>query len=537
GDAVALVDGTISGNVMLNDDKGADQFLGDGTNLTSFTYDNGAGHAVVALGGSTTVTTALGGTLTVHSNGDWSYTPPADVDNTNGDPHDDFTYTITDGDGDTSPATQPICIQDRVEPPNVTMTIAGDATGSCVQEDSKTSDDPNQVTVHANAQGDDHLTQLVITGFAQGDGADWKFDFGGMTQAGVTGVVFDAAAGTLTVTFGPGVTSFNGTFGVQPPADSDVDLGTLTATATAAAADDPRKTLDNNANLDVTVDANADQPHVADFTISDSGHDGSFSPNETGTAHVHVDFGDFMDGSETHTVTVDIGDGFTVTDAAGGTITTDKDGTEHVTFTIPNGTGSLDKDIGIQADNDVSQGDDHTFKVTATATETATGDDECDTSTADNVATDSKITNPPVADDHPTAYDNKQCVNEGASQNVVIIADVSGSMADDADGKGPGTESRLDLEKASLTALVDKYAALSGTVTITLIAFASGPIETAGSPDKDGATDLGTFTFSSTSDPGYAAAIAAINSLAIGLGPLNTETEYDDALLLAKDVL
>src|SRR6185312_7174679 len=289
GDAVALVDGTISGNVMLNDDKGADQFLGDGTNLTSFTYDNGAGHAVVALGGSTTVTTALGGTLTVHSNGDWSYTPPADVDNTNGDPHDDFTYTITDGDGDTSPATQPICIQDRVEPPNVTMTIAGDATGSCVQEDSKTSDDPNQVTVHANAQGDDHLTQLVITGFAQGDGADWKFDFGGMTQAGVTGVVFDAAAGTLTVTFGPGVTSFNGTFGVQPPADSDVDLGTLTATATAAAADDPSKTLDNNANLDVTVDANADQPHVADFTISDSGHDGSFSPNETGTAHVHVD--------------------------------------------------------------------------------------------------------------------------------------------------------------------------------------------------------------------------------------------------------
>src|SRR5206468_5464508 len=102
-----------------------------------------------------------------------------------------------------------------------------------------------------------------------------------------------------------------------------------------------------------------------------------------------------------------------------------------VTFTVPNGSGSLDKNIGIQADNDISQSGDHTFTATATATETTTGDDECDTSTKDNVATDSLTTNATVADDHPTAFDNKQCVNEGASQNVVIIADVSGSMDDD----------------------------------------------------------------------------------------------------------
>jgi len=75
----------------------------------------------------------------------------------------------------------------------------------------------------------------------------------------------------------------------------------------------------------------------------------------------------------------------------------------------------------------------------------------------------------------PEAFDNKQCVNEGATQNVMIIADVSGSMDDsDIDPVTPGTQTRLDLEKASLTALVDKYAALDGTVTITLIAFASG---------------------------------------------------------------
>src|SRR5262249_55210359 len=83
-DAVALVAGHIDGNVMANDDKGADQFLGNGTNLTSFTYDNGAHTATVALGGSTEVQTALGGTLIVHSNGDWAYTPPEEVDNSKG---------------------------------------------------------------------------------------------------------------------------------------------------------------------------------------------------------------------------------------------------------------------------------------------------------------------------------------------------------------------------------------------------------------------------------------------------------------------
>jgi Ca2+-binding RTX toxin-like protein len=248
---------SVGGNVMANDDLGADQFLPGGTDLISFAYDNGAGFAVVPDGGSTTVTTAIGGTLTVHSNGDWTYTPPATVDNSDCDVHDNFTYTIRDGDGDTSSAVQPICIQD--------------------------------------------------------------------------------------------------------------------------------------------------------------------------------------------------------------------------------GAG-------------------------------------------------------------PIAYDNKQCVDEAAPQNVVIIADVSGSMDDhDIDPNTPGKQTRIELEKEALTALVEKYASLGGTVTITLIAFASGGRGGANEPggdDTNGAVNLGTFTFSSTSDPGYLAAIAAIASLEIGMGgDLVTETEYDDALILAQQIL
>src|SRR6185312_14117768 len=156
-----------------------------------------------------------------------------------------------------------------------------------------------------------------------------------------------------------------------------VDLGTLTATATAAAAGDATQTLATSANLDVTVDANADQPDVTVFTVSDTSGNGSFSPNETGTVHIHANFGDFKDGSETHTVTVDVPVGFSVTNPAGGTVTSDATGS-HVTFTVPNGTDSLDANIGVQAGNNISSSDNVQFHATATATETTTGDDECD---------------------------------------------------------------------------------------------------------------------------------------------------------------
>src|SRR5882724_253002 len=122
----------------------------------------------------------------------------------------------------------------------------------------------------------------------------------------------------------------------------------------------------------------------------------------------------------------------------------------------------------------------------------------------------------------------------------MIIADVSGSMDDTDINPAPGFQTRLQLEKDSLTSLVNQYAALDGTVTITLIAFASGGAgaqNTPGGTDDDGARNLGTFTFDSTSDPGYTAALAAISSLAIGMDGLATETEYDDALILAQQVL
>jgi VCBS repeat-containing protein len=500
------------------------------------------GSNVLANDGKGTVTfqTDLGGVLQFNfETGDYTYTAPDKVDHGSSNEVDErFTYTIQDNDGDTDPADLVICIKDNVEPPSVTMGIGVDGKGECVEEDSFVNDPDNQVAVHAAAQNDDTLTKLVITGFSQEPG--WTFNTDGLKTAGVNvgASDLDASDGTVTLVFNPGVKVFDGKFGVQPPADSDVDLGTLTATATAAAAGDPTQTLSSDTKLDVTVDANADPVEITAFAVSDSGGDGSFSPNETGTLHLTGHFGDSQDGSETHTVTVKVDGVFNVTDPAGGVVTDNPDGSHTITFTLDTTGGSDDfsAGIGIQATNAIAQ-QQYTFDAHVVATETTTGDDECDPSDADNVATADKSTTTQGFDDHPTAYDNKQCVNEGGSQNVVIIADVSGSMDDDDLDPGPGVLTRIDLEKLALAALVDKYAALAGTVTITLIAFSSGPVETAGGSDTDGALNLGTFTFDSTSDPGYAAAIAAISSLAVGLGPLNTETEYDDALITAQNVL
>ncbi len=105
----------VEGNVLANDVKGADKPV----RVISFTYDNGAKCATIEEGCSTTVKTAFGGLLTVGSNGDWSYIPhvtPEGKCETDAPFCDDFTYTIQDGDCDTSCATQSIYVIDEIKP-------------------------------------------------------------------------------------------------------------------------------------------------------------------------------------------------------------------------------------------------------------------------------------------------------------------------------------------------------------------------------------------------------------------------------------
>nr|WP_320135597.1 Ig-like domain-containing protein [uncultured Amphritea sp.] len=108
-------------NLLDNDTQGA-----DGARVHTVTYNNASGvettTAAIADGGSTGALTTQYGSLTVNSDGSWSYTSAAtsttttSVDHTaNGnDVQDDFSYNVIDGDGDISStkATQAIKVTD-----------------------------------------------------------------------------------------------------------------------------------------------------------------------------------------------------------------------------------------------------------------------------------------------------------------------------------------------------------------------------------------------------------------------------------------
>ncbi|MEQ8443519.1 MAG: DUF5801 repeats-in-toxin domain-containing protein, partial [Alphaproteobacteria bacterium] len=105
---------TVIGNVMDNDVQGA-----DGAEITSFTYTAEDGSTQTGQVGVAVDTQY--GTLTVNSDGSYSYTSDANEDHSGGDPlTEGFTYTLTDGDNDVSTATQTFTITDdgpTIDPP------------------------------------------------------------------------------------------------------------------------------------------------------------------------------------------------------------------------------------------------------------------------------------------------------------------------------------------------------------------------------------------------------------------------------------
>src|SRR6056297_2084793 len=97
---------TISGNVLANDVQGADT-----ATVTGFSYADESGSPQIASAGDTVDTQY--GELTVNSDGSWSYNSDSTESHPGGAALDEaFTYTITDADGDTSSAEQPISITD-----------------------------------------------------------------------------------------------------------------------------------------------------------------------------------------------------------------------------------------------------------------------------------------------------------------------------------------------------------------------------------------------------------------------------------------
>jgi hypothetical protein len=339
-----------------------------------------------------------------------------------------------------------------VAPPTVLLTLPDQV--DCIEEDSLVDDASNVVTLTVTPDGDDEITEIVISGLQ----SDWTYDFSGLEVLGATLTDSDPSDGSITLSV-PNLTGYTGTFGVQPPADSDVDHPTVTATATVVDGVDPALTDSGNGTLDIHVDANADAGpgatggtddgdgddlSIAIDSITDAGGNGSFQAGESGTITVTATFDDYLDGSETHEFTVTAPAGFTIdgidapaTLPDGVTFDLAGDGSS-ITFFLPtdsvDGLGSLTVTLDIT--NESAGEGDHTFEVSAKATETQTGDEECDPSEADNIATVSAEQSVTVAGiAAPTVSinleDDATYIKEDSEDNVVEFTAATGDASDE----------------------------------------------------------------------------------------------------------
>ncbi|WP_291865952.1 DUF5801 repeats-in-toxin domain-containing protein [Bradyrhizobium sp.] len=117
---------TAGTNLLANDTQGA-----DGATLTH--VDLGAGFVAITTGtpsaGGFSFTPAGGqGTYVFFANGDWTFDPSVNASTSN--QTGNFTYRITDGDGDTSTATQAVNITNANSP----LVISGAITGTVEEE-------------------------------------------------------------------------------------------------------------------------------------------------------------------------------------------------------------------------------------------------------------------------------------------------------------------------------------------------------------------------------------------------------------------
>jgi hypothetical protein len=188
-----------------------------------------------------------------------------------------------------------------IAPPEVSLSLYGGE--DCIEEDSLVTDFTNEVFVNVGTAGDDLLTEIVLSGFQ----ADWAYDLSSLDTDGAGGavVVTDniAGDGTVTITFSPGTNAaYSGSFAVQPPADSDVDHPTITATASVVDPTDPALTDNNDATIDIAVDAVVDGGALVSGTpgTSDSGTvvdlNLTLDPQGGNSGNPDGDGGDFLNG-------------------------------------------------------------------------------------------------------------------------------------------------------------------------------------------------------------------------------------------------
>ncbi|QEL24126.1 type I secretion C-terminal target domain-containing protein [Bosea sp. F3-2] len=263
---VSETDGPTSGtNLLANDVRGA-----DGAKLTAVDFGLGNGFETIAVGGATTITNA-NGTYTFQADGTWTFDPVVNssTSNTTGS----FTYRITDGDGDTSTATQVVTIA------NVNNVPTGGTVAATV-------DDEGLAHGIAGGAGDAATHSASFSGTLTGSGGDGALSFSFTNLNGTT-----ATIGQETVTYGWNSASNVLTATITISTDSTRENSALfTVAVTPATGAYTLTLLDNVLHAPGNNAENGDITLALHYSVGDS--DGDTSAGDTGTGTLNVTFND-----------------------------------------------------------------------------------------------------------------------------------------------------------------------------------------------------------------------------------------------------
>ena len=154
------ITGQADGNVItgVNGGPGAIDLLSqdDDTTVTQIAF-NGTTVNVHPVNGATI--NGEDGVLKIFANGSYTYTLSNGAIATNGAYHDQFVYTITDGDGDTSQAT--LTLNSELPEITVDVNVNNGVDSICVKEDGQGS---VPVTASYNGGNGDEVMTLTLTG-------------------------------------------------------------------------------------------------------------------------------------------------------------------------------------------------------------------------------------------------------------------------------------------------------------------------------------------------------------------------------------
>ncbi|HWT97434.1 MAG TPA: DUF5801 repeats-in-toxin domain-containing protein, partial [Terriglobales bacterium] len=287
---------------------------------------DGLGGITIVTNGSSTI-----GTLTIGADGHVYYTPPVNV---NQDSNFNFTYQVTDGDGDAAQGVITVGVKNS-DPAEGTL----HSTNVTVAEDSQPHQNVADFTVVKGAvdlssvftpHDNEVLNSITINNIP-------------------TGVIISDGINTVVGNGSNSITILAANLGsvtLQEPADDKDNDYTLNFTASITDPDSSNTANISGGVINVTVDAVADKPTGVTVDAYGSGGtgDNTFSAGEHGHVHLTATFGDSSDGSEVHQVTLTLPAGFTIDGALpAGAVQNGQD----ITWTVTG--SSFDQTINVQA--------------------------------------------------------------------------------------------------------------------------------------------------------------------------------------------